>query len=260
MRKLGKFISKDLDENGNILWVDSLAMIPGSGGERGKFDMVILGYVLQEISSAKGRLLVLEALWQRVRDGGVLIVVEPGSPKGFRYVNSVRDWVIAKDRSQASIIAPCPHHGQCPMAKHPDLWCHFSTLTQKIPNTVFPKRPAEPDIVNEKYSYLIIQKNTITPNQEFSDISQAKTPLQKSYFWPRVIRPAIGKHKHVILDLCTKDSGKAGQLQRRVIAKSHGLEGGYRMAKKAKWGDLWYFKHRVPNKYRKEGRFGKRLW
>lgn len=30
--------------------------------------------------------------------------------------------------------------------------------------------------------------------------------------------------------------------------------------KKLKWGDLWYFERRVPNKFRKEGRFGKRLW
>ena len=63
MRKLGKFLTKELDEQGNILWVDSLAMIPGSGGERGKFDIIILGYVLQEVTSAKGRLLVVEALW-----------------------------------------------------------------------------------------------------------------------------------------------------------------------------------------------------
>jgi hypothetical protein len=36
-------------------------MIPH--GEKGKFDVVILGYVLQEISSAKTRQLVIDALW-----------------------------------------------------------------------------------------------------------------------------------------------------------------------------------------------------
>lgn len=50
------------------------------------------------------------------------------------------------------------------MAKNPDLWCHFSQITQKIPNEVFPKRPSEPDNVNEKYSYLIALKNKKTPN------------------------------------------------------------------------------------------------
>jgi hypothetical protein len=51
MRKLGKYLTEDLNKDNNILWVDSLAMIPGQGGERGKFDIVILGYVLQEIKT-----------------------------------------------------------------------------------------------------------------------------------------------------------------------------------------------------------------
>ncbi len=49
MRKLGKFLTAEQFKN-EILWVDSLAMIPS--GERGKFDLIILGYVLQEVSSA----------------------------------------------------------------------------------------------------------------------------------------------------------------------------------------------------------------
>jgi len=204
--------------------------------------------------------MVIEALWQRLKDKGVIIVVEPGSPKGFRYVHAFREWVLAKSRSEASIIAPCPHHGTCPMAKHPDLWCHFSQITQKVPNDVFPKKPKEPDLVNEKYSYLIVQKNAETPNVKLENIKEATSAREKSYFWPRIMRPVMRKHQHAILDLCSQESGKNGQLERRIIAKSHGIEGGYRMAKKMKWGDLWYFPKRVPHKYRKEGRFGKRLW
>jgi len=48
MRKLGKYVTEELNEKAenSILWVDSLSMIPGSGGERGKFDIIALGYVL----------------------------------------------------------------------------------------------------------------------------------------------------------------------------------------------------------------------
>ena len=46
MRKLGKFLTEEINTHNNILWVDSLAMIPGSGGEKGKFDLIILGFVL----------------------------------------------------------------------------------------------------------------------------------------------------------------------------------------------------------------------
>lgn len=57
MRKLGKYLTEDLNQKmGNsILWVDSLSMIPGIGGERGKFDIIILGYVLQEVPTATQR-------------------------------------------------------------------------------------------------------------------------------------------------------------------------------------------------------------
>jgi ribosomal protein RSM22 (predicted rRNA methylase) len=48
MRKLGKYLTEELNEkcSNSILWVDSLSMIPGIGGEKGKFDIVIVGFVL----------------------------------------------------------------------------------------------------------------------------------------------------------------------------------------------------------------------
>ena len=52
MRKLGKFLAQDQFKN-DVLWVDSLAMIPS--GERGKFDLIILGYVLQEVATPQSR-------------------------------------------------------------------------------------------------------------------------------------------------------------------------------------------------------------
>ena len=100
-------------------------MIPS--GDRGKFDLIVLGYVLQEVSSAQARLLIIEALWHRLKDDGVIIMVEPGSPKGFRYIHSFREWVLkTKSRNEANIVAPCPHQGDCPMATNPNSWCHFS--------------------------------------------------------------------------------------------------------------------------------------
>jgi Mitochondrial small ribosomal subunit Rsm22 len=60
MRKLGKFLTQEQFKN-EILWVDSLAMIPS--GDRGKFDLIIVGYVLQEVSSAAARQLIVDALW-----------------------------------------------------------------------------------------------------------------------------------------------------------------------------------------------------
>ena len=52
MRKLGKFLSTDQFSQA-VLWVDSLAMIPA--GNRGKFDLILVGYVLQEVPTAVQR-------------------------------------------------------------------------------------------------------------------------------------------------------------------------------------------------------------
>lgn len=48
-----------------ILWVDALSMIPGVGGERGKFDLVLMGNVLSEIPSPNGREMILQTLLDR---------------------------------------------------------------------------------------------------------------------------------------------------------------------------------------------------
>eukprot|EP00826_Nyctotherus_ovalis_P039537 TRINITY_DN3810_c0_g2_i6.p1 TRINITY_DN3810_c0_g2~~TRINITY_DN3810_c0_g2_i6.p1 ORF type:complete len:357 (-),score=71.92 TRINITY_DN3810_c0_g2_i6:586-1656(-) len=66
MRKLGKLATKKLPQE--VLWVDSLTMIPGTGGDRGKFDMVILSEVLQEVASPAERLSIVNALWARVTE------------------------------------------------------------------------------------------------------------------------------------------------------------------------------------------------
>jgi len=66
MRQLGKLLTKELKQD--VLWADSLSMIPGTGSDRGKFDIVIISQVLEEINSPAERISVLEALWSKVND------------------------------------------------------------------------------------------------------------------------------------------------------------------------------------------------
>ena len=123
---MGKFVTKEVLGEEKVLWVDALTMIPGVGGDRGKFDLVVLGHVLQELPNANQRQLIVETLWSRVREGGLMVYVEAGSPKGFRFLTSFRNWIIEKPRQEASIVAPCPHNGTCPLASKSRTWCHFS--------------------------------------------------------------------------------------------------------------------------------------
>ena len=49
-----------------------------------------------------------------------MVVVEPGSPKGYRFIHSFREWVIhSKSREEANVVAPCPHMLECPVARDP---------------------------------------------------------------------------------------------------------------------------------------------
>lgn len=59
----------------------------------------------------------------------------------------------------------------------------------------------------------------------------------------------------MIIDICNQD----GNLERVVAAKSY-KEFDYKEIKKLKIGDLWRFPKRIPNKFRKEAKTGKRLW
>ena len=57
MRKLGRFLTSELETE--ILWTEALSMIPGTGSEKGKFEIVTFSHVLQEIGTPRARLLVL---------------------------------------------------------------------------------------------------------------------------------------------------------------------------------------------------------
>ena len=78
-----------------------------------KFDIVYCGFVLEELNSAEERKLIIEALYAKTNEDGYIILVEPGSPKGFRFIHDFRSWAIAKN---ATLIAPCPHANACPLA------------------------------------------------------------------------------------------------------------------------------------------------
>ena len=255
MRRLGKFLTTMGKLDKEILWVESLTMIPGTGSDRGKFDLIFLSHVLQEISTAKIRQLLLETLFNRLNENGVLVVVEPGSPKGYRFIHDLRKWVIDKPREDASIVSPCPHHMECPMATQRNSWCHFSQLSYKWSRDIFPKLPNQKDIHNEKFCYLVIRKGK-TPNAIFKSEDETDKDVEKSYFWERIIRPVIKKQRHNIVDLCNSK----GKFERRIIAKSHGTLGGFKSSKLLNWGDLWYVPFWIPNKFRKDKIKGKRLW
>ena len=85
-------------------------------------DLILAAYALTEVPAATlpG---VIEKLWSATR--GVLLIVEPGSPEGWRRGLEIRTALIA---AGARLVGPCPHTAACAL-RSPD-WCHFA---QRLP-------------------------------------------------------------------------------------------------------------------------------
>ncbi len=109
----------------------------------------------------------------------MFVVVEPGSPKGFRYIYSLRETFIKKPREEACIVAPCPHHLTCPKASIAKTWCHFSQFVPKFPPGLVPRAARERTIDNEKFSYLILKKGKRSRMLTLGDREDAERDIRR---------------------------------------------------------------------------------
>ncbi|EGR28141.1 mitochondrial ribosomal protein s22, putative [Ichthyophthirius multifiliis] len=251
MRKLGKHMTQDIK---NLVFVENLAQTISFPFAQ-EYDIIYIGHVLQEVPSPESRLVIIDSLWNKLKKGGLIVFVENGSPKGFRFAHDFRKYILEEKKDEKPlIIAPCPHHGSCPLSEKDDTWCHFEQKIGKYPKKIIAKDLKERQFDDEKFCYIVIQKNA-ERSKNIDEDFEKMTLADQSFFWDRIIFPTMKKQGHVIYDLCTQE----GQFVRRITAKSHGQKE-YRMAKKLNWGDLWPIQKRIPNKFRKEGAKSKRLW
>ena len=166
-------------------------------------DLVIASYLIGEVGEAERRGLA-ERLWAKTRD--TLLVVEPGTPDGFRRIVALRAQLIA---AGAHVAAPCPHDHPCPL-QAPD-WCHF---TQRLPRlrAHMQLKGAELPFEDEKFSYVVLTRVPVT--QRYSRL---------------LAQPVVSKVE-VSAKLCTTDG-----LQ---IAKvPHRDKTAYAKARRWRWGD-----------------------
>jgi len=92
------------------------------------FFLFRLGHTAQDMPSLPAILSTAAILWEKLNDGGILVMVEPGTPDGFQSIRSVREMLLeccppqnvpavhSDDwREEAHVLAPCTHNGTCPM-------------------------------------------------------------------------------------------------------------------------------------------------
>lgn len=170
-----------------------------------KFDCVVLAYVVNELP--RDRIAgVVDKAWGATND--FLVLIEPGTPRGFQNMLGARDRLAA---AGAYVAAPCPHERACPVAARPGDWCHFSV---RLERTALHRRlkQAEAGYEDEKFSYVIASRAPV-----------AERPA-------RILRHP-GRHGgHFQLELCTTNG-----LERRIVSRSQ--KEMYRLARRAEWGD-----------------------
>jgi len=113
-----------------------------------RFDLVILGHVLNELNVETQRQVVAEA-WNVT--GGLLLVVEPGTPVAFEVVRAARDQLLGQG---AHTIAPCAHDRPCPLQND---WCHFP---QRLKRPEFQRRAraAPSEWEESKFAYAALAR------------------------------------------------------------------------------------------------------
>lgn len=206
---LARRLATYLDYSPHLDWrqeqVQTLALSPNS-----QSDIVILSYVLNELS-AKTQDKLLKTAWDHTHQ--FLVLVEPGTPKGFEHIHKARQFLIQEN---ASILAPCTHEQSCPLA--PSLqqqksldWCHFKVRVGRSPS--HKRLKGVLSFEDEKYCYLIASKK----------------PLENKP-WGRIIKNPRHYTGWLELEVCTKE----GLIQQKVTKKNKSL---YKTNKKLKWGE-----------------------
>lgn len=124
------------------------------GVQRKQFDVIIASHTLFGLKEEFMRREMVQNLWSMLSsDGGILIIIEKGIPRGFETVAGARDLLLQKyiaipegrtthysnaqddtltsGRKPGMIVAPCTNHEQCPMYLVPGKshgrkdWCAF---------------------------------------------------------------------------------------------------------------------------------------
>jgi len=198
MVRMGRELLRSMDRPPVVEWKEEDA---GSILPETAFDLVTAGYVLNEMPGTATAM--IERLWNAT--GGLLLVVEPGTPNGFERIRQVRARLIELG---ARLAAPCPHERECPMSG--GNWCHFA---QRVSRSSLHRRAKGGQLTyeDEKFSYVAATRVEVRP------------------IAGRVVRHPSIRIGNIGLEVCAPQG-----LIQRTVSRRDGEE--YRTARALKWG------------------------
>ncbi len=190
-----------------LRWMDEPPAVEWRQGDAGlniptsSFDLVSVAYVLNEMPGTATAM--IERLWDAT--GGLLLVIEPGTPDGFERIRQVRTQLIELG---ARLAAPCPHERDCPMSG--SNWCHFA---QRVSRSSWHRRAKGGQLAyeDEKFSYVAATRADVVP------------------IAGRIVRHPTIRPGNIGVEVCAQQ----GLIQRTVSRRDREA---YRAAQDLKWG------------------------
>ncbi|KAK4447453.1 methyltransferase-like protein 17, mitochondrial [Podospora aff. communis PSN243] len=249
----------------------------GTPPPRKRFDLIIAAHQLMPMDRDWKRTAWLDNLWAMLEpQGGVLIVLEKGHPRGFEGVAEVRQRLLdefiippksekrqeeiqapsehKRDKEPGMIIAPCTNHTKCPLYQTPGLspgrkdFCHFE---QRFIRPPFLQRILDAGHRNHediKFSYVAVRRGVHPSGTHTEEYLQGNEAVKRAFAgYEDVSKPPpnpLSLPRNILPPL--KRHGHitfelctpAGAVERWVVPKSFSKQA-YRDARKAQWGDLW---------------------
>ncbi len=166
-----------------------------------RHDLVIASYSAGEFGAA-----AIGNLWDAA--GLALVVIEPGTPRGFALIRGIRDKLLGAGGHMA---APCPMGSACPIAD-PD-WCHFAA---RVERSSWHRRVKGGELGYE--------------DEKFSYVALTRAPVETAA--ARVVRRPQHQPGLIVLETCAP----AGLQTRRITKRDRDA---FRAARHAAWGGSW---------------------
>jgi ribosomal protein RSM22 (predicted rRNA methylase) len=168
-------------------------------------DLVLLAWVAGELDSP-AREAALERAWQAAGYG--LVIIEPGTPRGFDIVRRARQQLIL---GGAYLAAPCPSGGDCGAPK--GQWCHFAARVER--SSLHRRlKGGELSYEDEKFSYVVA----------------TRAPVRRAP--GRIVRHPQHEPGLIRLEVCTGEAWNKVDVRKRDAER-------FRRARKGRWGDEW---------------------
>ncbi|KIH93711.1 37S ribosomal protein rsm22 [Sporothrix brasiliensis 5110] len=185
---------------------------PEGRNKRKTYDVIIASHLLLPHDRPHERHAVVSNLWAHLNpDGGVLIILERGHPRGFEAVADARqqildkfmappsqgkraadadppddltttaDEVLVPKRDPGMIVAPCTSHGKCPMYLTAGVsegrkdYCHFSQRFNRPPFLQRILGSSHHNHEDVEFTYVAVQRGT-----QKAEVLQDRAPVESA--------------------------------------------------------------------------------